>query len=641
MSESEALKIISIDDITKENILSDEVFFWLYDRPDELSKQRDINTLQDMATGWRLKTQFDKLHTAFKKDYAKEQKLDAMENGNFSGMVQKTNFFDGDPDAKYKELNCGTWVADKKGIFNYTQNGPIMASYQPVTIVSQLINVETGEEKVKIAFKKNNHWKEITPNKDVIASANKIVALSNAGLGVTSETAKQLVKYLADLEGLNQGIIPVEHSTGKLGWNFHDKEIYFTPYDDSLKFDGESRFTNIYQSIKEHGSRDSWLELTREIRSGGRLEPRMILAASFASVLVKLCNALPFFVHLHGPSEGGKTLCLMLGASVWANPDVNGDYFGNFMTTQAATEARADVLNNFPFFVDDTAKTSKRLNNDFSELIYTLCSGTGKDRSNQNLGLRRMNNWHNVILTSGENPITDSGAQAGAINRVVEVTAGYERIFEDGFKVAETLKANYGHAGKEFVEAVKLMYKIDNKSISAIQAEFLKEINQKEKMQKQAISMSMILTADRIATDFIFLDEKCLTVDEVEGFIKTESEVSENERCLEYINGEVMRNINKFITELNKCENTDIMGRFATEDGESRVYIIANVFDQMCKTGNFSAGSFRRWASVKGISKHLPGRLTDKKRIKTDEKTMNIINLPWKTEFENDFIEIE
>ena len=180
-----------------------------------------------------------------------------------------------------------------------------------------------------------------------------------------------------------------------------------------------------------------------------------------------------------------------------------------------------------------------------------------------------------------------------------------------------------------------------------MQAAFLQEINSKEKMQKQAISMSVILTADQLATDFIFLDGKSLTVDEVDEFVKSEAEVSENERCLEFINGEVMRNINKFVTNSNECENTDIMGRFADEidvktgERESRVYIIANAFDQMCKAGNFSAGSFRRWAAVKGISKHRQGKLTDFKRIKRYEKALNVINLPWKLESENEFMENE
>ena len=621
IDEKEKSIIRCIEDVTRENICSDEVFIWLFDTNDEVLKKRNFNKLEAMAVEWRNKKDFMSSYRAFSKEWEKEKQFDAQENGNrpkFS--VNKTNF-----KSKYKDLNCGNWVADLNGISTMAGQVYSVVIYQPVTIVSQLINVETGEEKTKLAFKKNGRWKEIVPNKDVIASSNKIVSLSNAGFPVTSENARYMVKYLADLEGLNEFVIPVEHSTGKLGWNQHGEQLYFTPYDDFLKFDGESRFANIYNSITQVGSYDKWLELVKEIRSQGRIEPRVMLAASFASVLVKLCNALPFFVHVHGPSEGGKTLCLMLAASVWANPDVHGDYFGNFVTTTTAIEARADVLNNLPFIVDDTAKVSRRLGNDFSELIYTLCSGTGKDRSNQNLGLRRVNNWHNVILTSGENPITDTRDQAGAINRVIEVTAGYDRMFDDGFNVAETLKKNYGFAGKEFVEAVRLMHQADKDAITNIQRDYLKQINETEKMQKQAISMSVILTADRIATDLIFLDGKSLTVDEVGEFIKSEAEVSENERCLEFINGEVMRNINKFISETNKCENSDIMGRFADNDGESRVYIIANVFDQMCRAGNFSAGSFRRWASVKGISKHRPGKLTDFQRIKVDEKAMSII----------------
>jgi len=66
MMEDNKHKIISIDDITKENILSDEVFFWLYDRPDEVSKTRDIHALQELAAVWKLKAQFDKIHIAFK-----------------------------------------------------------------------------------------------------------------------------------------------------------------------------------------------------------------------------------------------------------------------------------------------------------------------------------------------------------------------------------------------------------------------------------------------------------------------------------------------------------------------------------------------------------------------------------------------
>lgn len=87
------------------------------------------------------------------------------------------------------------------------------------------------------------------------------------------------------------------------------------------------------------------------------MEIKFLLAASFASVLVKVLGGLPFFVDLWGETEGGKTVTLMVAASVWANPD-ESRFIGDFKTTDVALEAKADVLNNLPMILDDTSKTS-------------------------------------------------------------------------------------------------------------------------------------------------------------------------------------------------------------------------------------------------------------------------------------------
>ena len=52
----------------------------------------------------------------------------------------------------------------------------------------------------------------------MISSANKIVNLSKLGVSVTSENARLLVKYLSDVENLNDDEIPVQKSSSKLGW---------------------------------------------------------------------------------------------------------------------------------------------------------------------------------------------------------------------------------------------------------------------------------------------------------------------------------------------------------------------------------------------------------------------------------------
>lgn len=46
-------------------------------------------------------------------------------------------------------------------------------------------NLETGEERIKLAYKRNNQWNEIIVPKTVVTSASKIVALSGRGISVT------------------------------------------------------------------------------------------------------------------------------------------------------------------------------------------------------------------------------------------------------------------------------------------------------------------------------------------------------------------------------------------------------------------------------------------------------------------------
>ena len=88
----------------------------------------------------------------------------------------------------------------------------------------------------------------------------------------------------------------------------------------------------------------------------------------------------------------------------------------------------------------------------------------------------------------------------------------YKRqVFEDPQETAEIVKHNYGFAGKEFVKIVK---ELGNEVIRQIQNEFQKKLFDDEKMQKQSISLSIILTADRIATEHLFKDRKYISLDE-------------------------------------------------------------------------------------------------------------------------------
>lgn len=587
--------MIEVNKLDAESILDDSVFIELFEMTDPIEKSRRKIQLQHRAKALGVKTDFDEMMRGYSQA-DRDMKRQARENRTVCTLDNYTNFT-GD----YDNMYCGMWIANDSGIYAQTSGGiEETVCYHPILPVERLKNLETGEEQIKLAYKRNGKWNEIVVPKTMITSANKIVALSSRGVAVTSENARLLVKYLADVENGNDDYIDVQYSTSKLGWNGKD----FIPYDTEIIFDGDSRFKNVFDSISEHGSYDAWLDHVKELRSTGRMEVKFLLAASFASVLVQILSGLPFFVDLWGETEGGKTVSLMVAASVWANPD-ESRYIGDFKTTDVALEAKADMLNHLPMFLDDTSKTSARIRDNFEGVVYDLCSGKGKSRSNKELGVNRENRWRNVMICNGERPLSSYVNQGGAINRILEIECG-EKVYEDPQRTANTIKMNYGYAGKHFVEILK---KLGSDNIREIQKEFQTQLFNTDKMQKQSMSLSIVLTADKIVTDYIFKDKQYISLDEAKKVLSDRNEISDNERCYQYLLDKIAMNGQRFDTVTN-CEKWGTI-----ESGYAVMYNQA--FSDLCESGKFSKKSFLSWASKNGVIQ------TDTKGNPTKLKKLN------------------
>ena len=582
-----------LNKLTKQTILSEEVFDEVFNQEDEIYKARLLLSLQDRAAELGVKGKFDQMVKAYKRvDRETKQRKKQQQTG---GMNNYTDF-----DGPYENMYCGSWIAGETGI--YAQNMATVeqiACYHPILPIERLKNLETGEEQIKLAFKRNGRWEEIIIPKTMITSASKIVALSGRGVAVTSENAKLLVRYLSDVENRNTSQIAVQYSSSKLGWI--KKE--FLPYDTEITFDGDTRFRQLFESIGEHGNRDKWYEHVKELRQTGRMEIKLMLAASFASVLIKQIGALPFFVDLWGETEGGKTVTLMLAASVWANP-AESAYIGDFKTTDVALEAKANMLNHLPMILDDTSKKNRRIEENFEGVVYDLCSGKGKTRSNRDIGINAENHWNNCILTNGERPLTSYVNQGGAINRILEIECG-EKVYEDPQQTADTLKQNYGFAGKDFVEVIKAM---GADAVREIQKDFQQQLFDDEKMQKQSISLSIILTADKIATDTLFKDGQYISIDEAKKVLIDRNELSDNERCYRYILDKIAMNGTRFDAD-TACEKWGII-----EHGY--VFFYNQAFDELCKSGGFSKRSFLSWGvKKKVVETDSKGNPTKQKKI--------------------------
>ena len=566
-----------LEDYDKNSILDAAVFEEIFKEQDFVKRSLMTAQLSGRAKELRVKSEFDRIVNAY------EQKEKQSGQKDVTTLEHWTNFTGGG----YDRMRCAQWIATDDGVRLYNNSSgtqDVVACRHPIMPIKRLRNLQTDEEQVTIAFKRNNKWSELTVPKTTITQASKICGLSAKSILVTSESAKYLVRYLADIEADNENEIPLLLSSSKLGWIGSS----FLPYDTDILFDGNAKFKQSYEAIKSHGDRAIWYTHMRELRKTGRFEIKFLLAASFASVLLKIVGGLPFMVDLWGETEGGKSVALMVAASVWANPG-KGLYIRDYASTDVGLEALADFLNNLPVILDDTSKRNKSIEQRFEEIIYNLCSGKGKTRSNKELGINRENTWENIILTNGESPVTSNVSQGGAFNRVLEVEAG-ERIFQNPQGTVDIVKKNYGFAGKDFVDTLR---NIGGSEIRSIQKDFQKELFSDEKMQKQSIALSIVLTADRIATDYLFKDGQYISIAEAKNVLIDRNELSDNERCYRYLLDKVAMNGSRFDLE-TKIEKWGII-----EDGYALFY--PQAINDLCKDGGFSKRSFLSWAAKKDL----------------------------------------
>lgn len=482
------------------------------------------------------------------------------------------------------QLKCGKYYCDERGImYNGRMGEEVFVCSHPLLPVQRIINMDTGEEKLQLAFSRGGSaWKRLIASKDTTASAQRIIGLAKNGIAVNSENSKEIVKYLSDLESMNYTELPSQNSTGHLGWL---PDGSFAPYCKDIVYDGESpEFSRMYKDISEHGDEEVWMNLAKEVRKGKSVPARIALAASFAAPLVSLMGALPFFVHLWGTQGCGKTVGLMLAASVWGNPTV-GRYIKTFGGTKVSQELYAAFCCNMPILLDELQVISDRKM--FDDLIYMLCEGASKGRGAKEGGLQLQRHWSSTIITTGEMPIVQGNSGGGAAVRTIEVNYGGEPLFEDARTVANTLKENYGFIGRKFVELLK-----DEKTIEALKAIQKKYYNilSGDIQDKQLLSASILLAADKLATLAIFKDDMSLTTDDIKPYLITRDQADINVRCYQWLLGYLASNPRRF--DSADSNNGEVWG---IKEGNV-MYIIKSAFERMLQSQAYSTGAFMTWA---------------------------------------------
>ena len=490
------------------------------------------------------------------------------------------------------ELDSGPYECTDMGIVREGRLGEtIVACTHPIMPVARLVNVDTGAIRIRIAYSRGRGWREAVFDKEILSSARTVVQLASCGISVTSETARELVRYLSTLEDRNYASLPEIKMTDRLGWV---GDHGFSPYVEGLVYDSGGQFEEEFRSVRCGGSCEEWLRVAREARESSPVSTRIVLAASFASVLLKKFDALPFVVHLWGSVSGiGKSVALILAGSVWAYPEI-GYYVKSTKATDVALEQMAFFAGNMPLCLDELQLIQSRKN--FDEMIYSLCEGTGKSRGAKAGGLQTVRRWCCAILTTGEQPIMTASSRAGAVNRVIEVECT-EKTFDDPRAAYQALVRNYGWAGRKFVEALQE----DERYLDLareVQRRAYEQLRGKA-TDKQILTASIVLAADYLADLILFGDGRCLTADDILPYLVTAESADVNRRAYEWLCDFIASNPLKFKALDSGQYAGECWGKLEYgENGEPVLaLIIRSVFDRAMTDAGYNPASFLSWAA--------------------------------------------
>lgn len=519
-------------------------------------------------------------------------------NANFKALLkayaQKTGRVIGEHYTEFTgqpvKLNVGTrYTATDSGVKYITESSNVTVCMHPLLPVARLVNVDTEEHGLEIAYRHEGQaWRTMAFPREDLASTNRIVSLAKYDIGVTSENAKAMCSYLNTIQELNHDALPEKLSINRFGWVGTD----FVPYDSKYVFEGVGKYKQIFDSVHNHGSRDEWLDAVEEVRESDNVIPRIVMSASLASVLVKPLGALPFIVHLWGRTGTGKTLALMLAASIWADPE-GGKFIHTFNATSVGMERIASFLHNLPTLLDELQTISKRA--DFEDIMYQLTEGTGRSRGAKDSSLRDTGQWANSVITTGEQPITRLNSGGGTVNRIIEVDCSNIDMFDDPHQFANVIRNNYGYLGEEFVQCLQKDGIMD---IAKAKQENLRDAIYRAKPdvpEKQAVAASLILTADYIVTKFILHDiDNQLEVEDITPFLISTEDTEKDKRAYEWLCDWIAENQMHFIDDDTEDSEirTQVYGRWLADNS---LAIIRNVFNEECEKAGYNSTSLARW----------------------------------------------
>ena len=333
-------------------------------------------------------------------------------------------------------------------------------SHAPIVLTRRFREPGGSTRYVEVAWMEDGTWSTKRVSRGVIAQARELAQLAHDGAPVTTETAGQVVAWLADLEAENS--FPAAWVSTHMGWQgaklshlLVGRRLHAAEGSDvelELLDETDAGLHQLAGAIRPAGTWRGWLDALDDV--GDRPLAWAAVYASCAAPLLEILDCPCFFANFFAASGQGKSSVLELGASVWGDPVEGRGYLRSWQSTAAGIEGYASALASLPICLDETNKVPLAGRAALASTIYVLGSGSGKLRGALGGATRRTVTWRSVMLSTGEQSLTSFTEDQGTRGRCLSLPGAPLRSADQAEALVRGVRRHHGHLGPRVADAL-------------------------------------------------------------------------------------------------------------------------------------------------------------------------------------------
>jgi hypothetical protein len=354
----------------------------------------------------------------------------------------------------------------------------------------------------------------VVPNKHVTDKTELRKVLSMHDVMVSAKQYDIIFDYIITANGLLRTKERAERMRTQFGWADNDSKFIIGDQEITAQGNYYSPPSSVTESIAPHlapaGDMKKWQEVFNLYNTPGLEAHAFAALTAFGAPLLRFTGQSGAAINVIHPNSGtGKTTILHMCNSVWGHPR---DLCSTQKDTDNARILKLGIMNNLPYCVDEITNMSGMA---FSDLIYAMSNGKGKDRMEASGNRLRANTtkWQTISLMSSNAAFYEKlqgpkNTPDGEMMRMIEYKIDYANVLDVNHAKEmfdHQLLENYGHAGPIFAAWLVNNKEEAEATVRSIQAKIDRELKLTQRERFWSAVVAANITGGLIAVKYLKL----------------------------------------------------------------------------------------------------------------------------------------